>query len=290
MDANDKRQSRVSTLHRLSRDRVSTFYRLKQVFGTTNGGEGLQLRRVFWQAQRDADVDVVRTQERVGGQLLAQHSRHGGEALFAHALDLSGALLQRFIVGVDRGGKHGIGLGILVRTVHRSVLRQHLELAERGMHLLWGALKQAAAAEQEECVAGEERLGLRKIVSHVPYGVPRRLVHLHLQTPQRPLVAVLELRVDALNALGIARCTHHFTAILGLQFRIPAGMVPMVVGVDDVVQSKALFLEHIVHGLKLRGVHYRHLARALLQQQPNVVVAQRGDTVHLEHGVRQGNG
>mmetsp|Transcript_26711 Transcript_26711/g.69241 ORF Transcript_26711/g.69241 Transcript_26711/m.69241 type:complete len:278 (+) Transcript_26711:268-1101(+) len=261
----------------------STGGRSEQVLGLAHSGEGVQLRGAVRQAHGQADVLVVGAEKRVGGELLAQRARHRGDALLPHGLDLRRPVHERLVVGVDGQRKPGIGLGVLVSAVNHGVLGERLDLGQRRVHLLRRPLKQPPAAEHEQRVAREQRLGLREEVRDVARRVAGRLQHPHRQPAKRPLVALLQARVDARDALGVAVRAHHLAAVLGLELGIATGVVPVVVRVDDVVQVQAALLQRLVHHRELGGVHHGDLAGALLHQQPHVVVLQRREALHLQH-------
>jgi hypothetical protein len=78
-------------------------------------------------------------------------------ALLGHALEPA----QRAVLRVDRRREAHVRARVLVPAVHRRRVRERGDVGERGDHLLGRALEEAAAAGEEERVAGEDGAGVR---------------------------------------------------------------------------------------------------------------------------------
>ena len=102
--------------------------------------------------------------ERVPLLLVGNRRALGGDDAFGDELLEAG---ERGVLGVDGLCEREVALRVLVAVVHDRLAGERREVGERGVHLGAGALEEAAAAGDEEGVAGEDAAGVRaRAVGH----------------------------------------------------------------------------------------------------------------------------
>ncbi len=95
-------------------------------------------------------------EERVGRKF--ERDRRGERRLFlgSQRVDVASTLLQHGITGFDREREFRIALSVFVPAIDLGFAGQLGEFQQRFPHHRQGGLENAAAAEREERIAGEE--------------------------------------------------------------------------------------------------------------------------------------
>ena len=180
----------------------------------------------------------------------------------------------------DREREARVRLRVLVAAVDTRLGRQCPELRERVPHLLRRPLEESAAAQREQRVAAEERAR-----SAETEGDMAARVAWHVEDARHPLAEGVVLTVgdvDAGDARAVGAGPHDGAASLLLEREIAAGVVGMVVRVEDVREAPAGLHERHKHGTGLRGIDRAAGGGLGIAQQVDVIVPQRLQLADLE--------
>ncbi len=112
---------------------------------------------------------------------------------------------------------------------------------------------------------------------------------LGLFSAERIDVAVLHLHVHPGNAVGIMRRADDDAAGGVLDFHIPADMVGMMVGVEDMGDLPAQTIGLVHHRSRHRRIHDGHRVTHGLAHEKNEIVRQHGNLADIEHGDLRGD-
>ncbi|MDT4864872.1 hypothetical protein FQZ97_996460 [compost metagenome] len=157
------------------------------------------------------------------------------------------------------------------------------------VHLLRGALEQAAAAGGEQGIATEQQraLGIPVVVGDMAQGMAGDLEYLELESQDAHHIAVHQGLVTGGDRFPLR--AKHPGAAGRFQLGDTADMVAMVVGDQDVGQRPVgMGLQPGQHRRGVTGVDHRAAAGCGVLQQPEVVVGKGGKRVDLDHeGSRQ---
>ena len=234
------------------------------------GGDG-----VSGGAHGGLELRLIGAQEWVGGALFAHRSRHRRTACRAQRVDAVCAVDEGGVAGLDGEGEAGVRLGVFVAAIDPGLRRQGPELRQRVPHLLRRALEEPPAAESKERVAAEHRARGREPEGDVAAGVAGHVEDAGDLGAERVLVAVAHLDVDAGNARAIGARPHDRAFPLGLEREIAAGVIGVVMGVEDMRQAPAGLGERALHRFGLRGIDGGGGVRIGVVQQVDVVVPER---------------
>ena len=118
--------------------------------------------------------------------------------------------------------------------------------------------------------------------------VARHVEHLGLLLAEFEFVAFGERHVDAGDAGAVGQGPDDDGAVTRLQFEIAAGMVVVVMGVEDMGELQAEAVERGRHRRRHRGIDRGHGPAFGLAQQVDVIVPQHRDLAdfQLGHGGR----
>ena len=166
------------------------------------------------------------------------------------------------------------------------------QLLQRRPHLPGRAFEQAAAAHGKQRVADKGDVLVGEVIDDVAAGVAGGVVNEGLGVAEFQRFALADLEVDAGDAGGVGAGPDDDAAGAFLQPQVAAGVVGVVVGVEDVREAPALALEFAVDGVWIGRVdRCGQAGQALVDQEP-VVVRQAGELVDLEqrHGQSPGSG
>src|SRR5690606_4523813 len=251
------------------------------VFQRPGPRENLDLVRIG-QPDRLPQVPARRSEEGIRRALVADRRRHGRTTFGAQPVDLVGTALQRRVARLDRQRETRVRLRVLVRAVEPRVIGPLQDLAERGPHLRRAALEQAPAAHREQRIADECDPVVRKVIHDVSASVPRRLPHDDPARAEAELVAVADLDLDAGNAPRVGAGADDPAAGRGLELEIPARVIGVMMGIEDVRQRPAALLERAQYRRDLRRIDACGDARVRVVHQKPVVVPQAREHLHFD--------
>ena len=103
------------------------------------------------------------------------------------------------------------------------------------------------------------------------------LEHLDRVRPELPGRALVHAHIEAGNAVAVLARAHDLGAEFLLERQVAAGVVEVMVGVEDMGQPGTAFAEPGAHRLGLGGVHHRAQAPGRIAHQIGIIVAQAGD-------------
>src|SRR5690606_36916410 len=112
--------------------------------------------------------------------------------------------------------------------------------------------------------------------------VPRRLAHDDAARAETELVPVADLDVDPRNALRVGAGTDDAAARPGLELEVTAGVVRMMMGVQDIRQRPAPLVQRPQYRRDLRRVDARRDARVRIVDQEPVVIPQAREHLHFD--------
>mmetsp|Transcript_14713 Transcript_14713/g.62150 ORF Transcript_14713/g.62150 Transcript_14713/m.62150 type:complete len:222 (+) Transcript_14713:252-917(+) len=179
-----------------------------------------------------------------------------------------------------------------MRTEDLRLRRQCDYFLDGAPHLVGGALEEPAATHREHGVPDKNFFFDWEVVHDVARGVPRGVEHPGDYVSDGHLVALANGAVHPRDlALPLPARTDHLAAVPRLELRVAAGVIPVVVSVEDVGELPALLLQRSLDGCHLGGVDHRGRAGGGIVQKERVVVLQARELVNLHlagRGRRQG--
>ena len=169
-----------------------------------------------------------------------------------------------------------------MRAEHLCVRRHCGYFLDGAPHLVGGALEEPAATHREHGVPDEHLLLGGEVVHDVARGVTRGVQHPGDYVSDSHLVALANGAVRARDlAFPLPARTDHDAAVPRLELRVAAGVIPVVVSVEDVGELPALLLQRSLDGCHLGGVDHRGRAGGGIVQKERVVVLQARELVNL---------
>jgi hypothetical protein len=181
-----------------------------------------------------------------------------------------------------------------VRAVDLRRLGQRAQARKAPPHLLRRALEQAAAAHDEQGVAAKQRVAAREPIGDVAARVAGNEEDLGALLAEIVGAAVADLDVDAGNAVAVVARPHDGAAGRRLDLEIAAGVVGVMVRVEDMRDAPLAAFSRRQHRLGHGGVDDGGHVRGGLVDEPDVIVLEDGNALDLEpsHGclALRGNG
>mgnify|MGYP003109501228 CR=1 FL=1 len=201
---------------------------------------------------------------------------------FAKFDNLGKALFQCCVVRLNGKGETAVCLRIFMGAIDTGAVRQGAEFFEAVPHLLRCAFKKPTAAEREQRIAAEQRIGIFK-----PVGDMADCMSRHFKYPGRfgakfKDVAIFKADINARNARRVLFRPHNGAPCFFLQRQISAGMVTMMVGIDDVGQLPAEFRQLFQYRLGNRRVDNANLAAVAFAEQIDIIVVKNRNLVNFE--------
>ena len=157
-------------------------------------------------------------------------------------------------------------------------------------HLRRGALEQATAAHGKHGVAAEQGIGIGEPIGDMPPRMAGHKEDLRVGFAQPVGVAVVNLDIDAGDARAVCLGSHDRAAGRCLDLHIAAGVIAMVMGVQDVGDRPALGFGCVQYRSGHRRIDHGGVAGHRAVGQIDIIVAQNGDLVDFQaaHGVLLG--
>ncbi len=115
-------------------------------------------------------------------------------------------------------------------------------------------------------------------------GMRRDLHNGYAARAEGPGRSLAHLHIDAGNALAVLRRPDHLGAELLLQRQVAAGVIEMVMGVQDVGQRPAAARQRLAHRLGLGRIDDSRQPRIRIMDQIGVIVLQAGNEFDLQRG------
>jgi hypothetical protein len=169
-----------------------------------------------------------------------------------------------------------------MRAVDPHVVGQRAQARQRRPELLRRALEHLAATQRKDGVAAEQRALIAEGVGDVARGVARNEEDLGLGLAEAVALAVVDLDLDAGDARPVAARANDGAAGGLLYLEIAADMVAMVMRVQNMGDLPAALFSLRQHRPGHGGVDHADRARLRLAHQPDIVVAQDGDSDDFE--------
>lgn len=164
-----------------------------------------------------------------------------------------------------------------MRAVNPCFIRQLHDLLQGSPHLCGRAFEEPAAAHGEQRVADEGgAVGLEQVADMRPrmagcFDDARRVF------AECEAIAFPNHSVETGNPVGIGAGADDLAAGAGLEGEIAAGVIGVMVGVEDVVEYPAAFSERTRDGLGVRAVYGCSESRVRIVHQVSIVVPEAGD-------------
>ena len=181
------------------------------------------------------------------------------------------------VAGLHRQREAAIAERVFVAAIDACLVGQRHQLLHRRPHHRGRALEQPPAAHREQCVPGEGGIAVGEDEGDMRPRMGRNFQDLRPVRPELPGRALVHAHIDARDAVAVLAGAHDFGPERLLEGEVPARVVEVMVGVEDVGQLRAACGEPRPHGLRLGRVHDRAQPLGFVPHQIGVVVAQAGD-------------
>jgi hypothetical protein len=205
-------------------------------------------------------------------------------AALAHDLEFVDTGLQARVVGVDAERETRVRECVFMTTINLRGPRHRAQLQHRVPHLLHGAFEDPPATQREQSVAAKQRVGIREPERDMAFGMTRRLVDRALMATDIDGIALDNGDIHVGDPRGFRLRTDQSGAVFLGQPGIAAGVIEMMMGVENMGQLPAPGRQRGFHGLCFRGVDDGGHARIGVMRQIDVIVGHRGNQNDLERG------
>ena len=191
------------------------------------------------------------------------------------------AFLEGEVAGFDDFCKKDVFQGVFMGAINARIVRQGGKFPQRDEHLRGCTFKKLAAAAGEQRIATKQ--GICAIISDVACGVAGYVEHLERRAQFRQLhrIAFTHGMRDGGNVFSPG-AENRYLAV-PQQGGVSAGMVAVVVSVQDGRQQQVMAAEIIQYRFGIAGVHSGGVAP--IADQPDVVVFESRDRNDFHGGM-----